>query len=226
MSAMVSCLCLSRGRVGFLQRAVDCYRRQTYSNRELVIVYHGNDTATQAYIQSLDDADIRGVEAPVGPQYMIGALRNIAVEASQGSYVATWDDDDWHAPQRLEACMSVILEHHRPACVLRRCQIYDVLTGQAFVSQPYTWDFSMVCEKACLPAYPNLRFGEDRHVVGQLLRADRLIELEAPELYIYVYHGQNTGGRAHFKRNVFANARPLAGAPLEEIRERLGLNEV
>jgi glycosyltransferase involved in cell wall biosynthesis len=224
MNELVSCLCISEGRVPMLRRAVALFEQQIYPNRELLIVYRSSDEATKDYVRALGNPSIRGIEAPAGPQLQLGGLRNLSVAASRGSYIATWDDDDWHAPERLQAQMDVIREHARPACVLRRCQVYDVATQRAFISQPYTWELSLLCEKAALPEYPNITRGEDRHVVNQLLHAHKLIELERPDLYIYVYHGGNTCGRTHFKRNVFANAEPLGREAIAAIRSRLEMS--
>lgn len=204
-----------------LSRAVAYFQAQTYAQRELIIVYRSSDFATRDYVASLSDPAIRGIEAPADSNLQLGGLRNMAVAASRGSYVATWDDDDWHAPERLQVQMDVIREHARPACVLRRCQVFDRATLRGFVSRPYTWEMSMVCEKAALPEYPNVMRGEDRHVVGQLLRGHQLIELERPDLYIYVYHGSNTCGRIHFKRNVFADALALDAEATVKMRREL-----
>lgn len=221
MNELVSCLCISENRVAMLRRSVMLFERQTYPAKELLIVYRSRDAETSAYVGSLSDPRIRGIEAPSDPHVLLGGLRNIAVAASRGSYVATWDDDDWHAPGRLQAQMDVIREHARPACVLRRCQVFDLATSRAFVSGPYTWEMSLVCEKGALPAYPNVARGEDKAVVENLLHGHKLIELERPDLYIYVYHGGNTCGRTHFKRNVFAEARSLGAEETEKVRREV-----
>jgi len=221
MSELVSCLCITENRVSMLRRSIALFERQTYPDKELLIVYRSRDAETKAYVGSLSDPRIRGVEAPSDSNVLLGGLRNIAVAASKGRYVATWDDDDWHAPERLQAQMEVIREHARPGCVLRRCQVFDLAALRAFVSGPYTWEMSMVCEKAALPAYPNVGRGEDRQVIGHLLRSHQLIELERPDLYIYVYHGGNTCGRSHFKRNVFADAVALGAEATEKMRREL-----
>lgn len=222
-SPLISCLCLSQNRVPMLRRAVACFQAQSYAARELLIVYRSNDHVTRDYVASLDDARIRGVEAPADGQIQVGGLRNIAVAASRGEYVATWDDDDWSAPERLQLQMETIREHQRPACVLHRCQIYDMATLRAFISTPYMWQMSMVCKRSVLPEYPNQMRGEDRHVVDLLLHSHQLIQLERPDLYIYVYHGANTCGRAHFKRSVFAGASPLDECGVARVQVLLGV---
>ena len=100
---LVSCLCLTRHRVRLLARAVACFLHQSYPARELVIVYESDDVDTREYVGSLNDPRIRPVEVAKSEGLFLGGLRNRSIDASRGHYVAQWDDDDWHAPGRLEA---------------------------------------------------------------------------------------------------------------------------
>ena len=42
---LVSCICLTRNRREWLPKAIDCFEQQTYSQRELVIVWDGEPVA-------------------------------------------------------------------------------------------------------------------------------------------------------------------------------------
>ena len=44
MTPLVTCLCLTRNRRGFLPRAIECFVAQTYEERELLIVDDGDDS--------------------------------------------------------------------------------------------------------------------------------------------------------------------------------------
>ena len=35
-----------------------------------------------------------------------------------------WDDDDWHAPARLDEQVAVVRQHNSPACVLSQWITY------------------------------------------------------------------------------------------------------
>jgi glycosyltransferase involved in cell wall biosynthesis len=89
----VSCLCLTKARRQWLPIAVECYRRQTHSPRELIIVADTEDD-----IIGLDLADARVLFS--GPA-TIGFKRNLGTRAATGEIIAVWDDDDFSAPGRL-----------------------------------------------------------------------------------------------------------------------------
>jgi glycosyltransferase involved in cell wall biosynthesis len=206
---LVSCLCITRGRVPLLRRAVSCFQAQTHPHRELVLVWESDDRPTREYLSMLGDARIRAVQAPAIPKQSLGALRNLAVAEARGSIVAQWDDDDWYAPQRLEEQVGALEERGRPACVLARWTIYDTATQQAYMSARRAWEGSLVAEKSVLPAYEDIARGEDTAVIARLMAEEKLVGLDRPELYIYVHHGANTWARAHFRKRILKNAEAL-----------------
>jgi len=193
---LVSCLCVTRNRVPMLERAVACFRAQTYQPRELVIHYETDDLATCAYVETLREPMIRLIASR--PGIPLGALRNTAIEQSRGHFIAQWDDDDWYAPTRLAMQIDALEVSHFPACVLVSVIMYDEQTGQAFVSQRRTWEGSLVAVKGLLPPYPELRKSEDFEVIVQLLSGRRLVIIERPDLYVYTFHGSNTWDRTHW----------------------------
>lgn len=94
---LVSAVMPTRGREILARQAVDCFLRQTYRNRELVI---------------LDDADAPsfpgGISGP-GIKYHVtdkrmntGEKRNAVNALATGEIICHWDDDDWSAPERID----------------------------------------------------------------------------------------------------------------------------
>ena len=123
---MISCLTITLNRLVLLKEAVRCYCRQTYPNRELIIVTDG----TPQYRQAIDDYIGWLGRADIYPVYMaesgqpLGVLRNIALDVAKGTIVCQWDDDDLNHPERLERqfdayelCGSGGLLLHRSASV-------------------------------------------------------------------------------------------------------------
>ena len=47
---LISCLCVTRGRVALLGRAVGCFLEQTHAQRELLILFESDDAATRDYV--------------------------------------------------------------------------------------------------------------------------------------------------------------------------------
>lgn len=99
---LVSCLCLTNDRRAYLPLAISCYKRQSYSNRELVIIDNG-----VAPDEDLCPAGTRYFRVPPGI-YNHGELMNLGSEKCQGELIATWDSDDYYADDRLADQVSML----------------------------------------------------------------------------------------------------------------------
>jgi glycosyltransferase involved in cell wall biosynthesis len=100
---MISCLCITRGdRPALLSEAVSDFVRQTFSDRELLILHDG-DQAVHAGVSEIAaahaGASIRIERVAPGPR--LGELRNIAIARACGEWICQWDDDDRYHPERL-----------------------------------------------------------------------------------------------------------------------------
>lgn len=218
---LVSCLCVTRGRVPMLRRAVACFLDQTYAPRELVVVYESDDAATRDFLATLNEPAIRALEVPVQPKLPLGSLRNLSLAAARGRYVAQWDDDDWHGPARLAAQIAAVRESGKDGCVLIRWLMYDETRGMAYLSHLRAWEGSLVALRDAIPPYPEHAKGEDTPVVAAMLNENRLTGLDRPRLYIYVYHGSNTWEREHWETRLAPFAQPLTAEQAELVRQRL-----
>ncbi len=222
---LVSCLCVTRGRVELLKRAVACFLQQTYIPRELVIVYDADDVATRDFAGGLDSPWIRRVEAPATPKLPLGAARNLAIASSRGPFIAQWDDDDWYAPNRLAAQMDALQRGGKPGCVLQRLTLFDMATEKAHVSHRRCWEGSLVARRDSVPSYPELPRAEDTPVVTRMFEQGMLALLDAPELYVYVYHGTNTWDRGHWDHFLLRWSRPLPEMVRRQVMVSLGGND-
>ena len=197
---LVSCLMVTRQRLAFAQRAIGCFQRQSWQNRELVIIDDDPNDGLALWVQTLGDAQIRLIKlAP--DQRRLGTLRNLAVEAAHGDYVCQWDDDDLYDPTRLQWQMAALQTLAADVCFLQRWQLWWPQQPRLAISRSRVWEGSMLCRKAVLPAYPELERGEDTEVVAGLLQQQRVALLDQPALYTYVIHGQNTFDAEHFERH-------------------------
>jgi hypothetical protein len=212
---MISCLCVTRNRVDLLSRAVNCFQSQSYEPRELLVVYESDDADTREYLRCLGDPAIRPIEVPVQPKLTLGALRNLAVENSDGALVCQWDDDDWYRYDRLEVQLRALQESGRPACVLSRWTCLDVPRKRAYIGCHRTWEGSILCEKAELPEYPDLPKFEDTPVIEALQDDDKLLLLDRPEVYVYHFHGGNTWDRRHWQDVIHGAKRMKASSALK-----------
>lgn len=205
----ISCICLTRHRVPLLKQAVNYFLQQTYEDSELVIVYDPEDMATEEHVAQITHPRIRALAAPSG-QLSLGELRNWGVEFARGEYVATWDDDDYHAPARLRRQMRQIEVSGKDACFLSRWMVHDTAENRTYLSRPRNCEGTMLCKKAVLPRYPAVAKAEDTPLMLALEKQNAIVSLDAPELYVYVIHGKNTWDRSHFVNSVLGNCIELA----------------
>lgn len=194
---LVSCLMVSRGRLFPARFAIACFQAQTHANRELVIVIDDPACELVAYVASLNDPEIRLVQAPATAQ-TLGALRNFSVAEARGEYVCQWDDDDLYAPDRIQTQLAALRSTQAAACVLRRWTLWWPATGRLAISGARCWEGSILARRTALPPYPALRRGEDTAMLAAMMQRERILCLEAPELYLYTHHGSNAFDSRHF----------------------------
>jgi glycosyltransferase involved in cell wall biosynthesis len=206
----ISCLCVTRNRVEYLKQSIECFRGQSYGNKELVIVYVADDDATAKFTKGLVGDDLVIVEVPVEDNTSLGDVRNIAIENATGDYICNWDDDDWFHKDRLKIQLQSIIDSKKRASILYYLIIFDRLEKTAYTTNCRTWENSIMCEKKVLDEYgikyPPLQKGEDTDFVDGLRDANVLFPIIRPQLYIYNYTGGNTCDKSHFER-MFAYGR-------------------
>ena len=204
-----------------LRRAISCFLNQTYRNRELVIVYDADDQATNDYLVTLGETSIRPFKVEASPRPSLGALRNVSIQVSRGQYVTQWDDDDWHGPTRLAEQIGALQQSGKQGCVLSRWILYDAVTKTAFLSGNRAWEGSILAMRSAMPRYPDLSKGEDTVAIRQMISENKLVGLDRPLLYIYIYHGTNTWERSHWEQNLLRYSQILSQDDQERVRHLL-----
>jgi glycosyltransferase involved in cell wall biosynthesis len=204
-----------------LRRSVYCFLAQTHIGRELLVLHEERDQATADFVAGLNHPMVRHLSLPTATRLTLGAKRNLMVQAARGRYIATWDDDDWHAPTRLAEQLQAIRQSGHPACVLKHLVVCDTRTGQAWLSQGRNWDQTVLCEREAMPPYADLDVAEDVPCISELANRGDLVSLASPNLYVYAYHGGNAGTLAHFKDNVFSQGTRLDASLSQRIAQLL-----
>lgn len=199
---LVSCLTVTKHRRDMLPRAVTCFQRQSYPDRELVVVNDAED-GTREYVAALRDERIVYVR-PEQVDVRLGELRNVALAHARGKYVAQWDDDDWHHPDRLAEQVAHLEEAGADICLLRRWTLAWPERNLFLRSKRRPWEGTMVARRERLPTYEAVSHGEDSAFVEACRRrGQKVCLLDRPELYLYVVHGRNTYAADHFADNIF-----------------------
>src|SRR5205823_6216249 len=101
---LVSCVMPTFNRRAFIPLALAGFRRQTYPNRELIVIDDGNDAVGDLLA---NEPDVRYFHSRT--RLTIGAKRNQACAEVRGRIIVQWDDDDWYATDRIEKQVAPLL---------------------------------------------------------------------------------------------------------------------
>jgi len=198
---LISCLCVTHGKPVLLQRALNCFMAQTYENKELIIVYEDDDALTANWLLKINDENVKKVKVKKTAKINLGELRNIAIKNATGQFVCQWDDDDWYHIGRLEYQFEVIKSTGAIGSIMTRWIVFDTTTQKAYLSNQRLWEGSILCKKNVITEkmYENQKMGEDTAVINYLFASKKIAIIDnAPNLYIYVYHGMNTWDYDHW----------------------------
>ena len=169
-----------RGMAGLPQMAVRCFLNQTYENKELLIINHGQET--------FNGENIREIKVSKTDAMPIGALRNLAFEAARGDWLVTWDDDDSQHPDRL--AWQVERTPEGRMSLFKNRLVHDLLTGESFVkSAPVGFGSTMIYPRNTTNRYENWINNSDGWF--RCMFFDKVLLENPPELYIYNHHGGN-----------------------------------
>ena len=209
---LISCLMVTANRPRMARIAIECYRRQTWPQKELVVVDSGTNDQLDAWIKTLGDASIRVVRLP-GCTDRLGDLRNLSVEKAAGDLVCLWDDDDLQHPCRIEAAMAAMAMTRTRACLLFR-EVFWLVSARRFaLTGLRPNENALLADKRLLEPYPSLAKLEDVPVIEALMETTPVALLDLPELYVYIAHGANTWDDEHV--NVIWNQAILQFGPTE-----------
>jgi len=221
-SPLISCVCVTYGRVKWLEEAIATFQAQDYPNRELVIL---NTFPRQQLDLEHPDDRIRIVNEAHRPP-SLGNARNIGISVAKGDVIVTWDDDDIPLPNHLSTIAKAFTDGTEWVWIdaqfyMQFGVIEKITPGSCplFAFTKEAWDRA--------GGYPNLTVGEDRGFIAavQQVAKGTTIHVDEPT-YIYawgqgVYHASGQGDdrpgrdRAHdriegdLQRRVRMNEEPV-----------------
>jgi len=217
---LVSCLMITDGRPRLAARAIECFLTQSYPNKELIVIDSGDSEELHQGIEALCYPPIKLHCEPRG--LSVGELRNLAVGKAAGRYLCVWDDDDLYDPDRLSVQMSAIATLNADACFLARLQLWWPARRVLALSFRRLWEGTMICARDTMPRYQALDRCEDPPVAYRLWRSQRVVLLDEPRLYTYVFHGANTTGESQFHQHCAAATEQFTGDAYDERLAVLG----
>jgi mannosyltransferase OCH1-like enzyme/UDP:flavonoid glycosyltransferase YjiC (YdhE family) len=187
----ISCVMVIANRTQWAKRAINCFRRQTYTNKELIIIDPGKGDTFEQWVHELHDPQIIMMRLPSEGR-TFGELGNLAVERASGTYVAQWNDDELSDPRRLEVQMATLLASQADVCSLHREILWWPERKRLAVSDKQLWEGTCLYNKTRLPRYPETDYREDMSVIEQLLARGRVALLDTPRLNVHVFHDTRT----------------------------------
>ncbi len=124
---LVSCIMPTYNRREFVPHAIRYFLRQTYDNRELIIIDDGQDDVHDLVPEQ---PNIRYFRLP--EKITLGAKLNLGCSYASGNIIANWDDDDWYADWRLQYQIETLLESGRFLCGINKLLYFDLDKKNAF----------------------------------------------------------------------------------------------
>jgi len=177
----VTCVMVTRGWRSEIAPAVESYLRQTYPNRELLVVSDRPDEALARSLALWRRADIRLIAAP-GADLEDRALARLAAEHAAGQLVCAWAPGELHDPRRLAIQVQVLQATGAHACYNRRRLAWRPALGRAFIEGDRPLVSSMLALKAFAVAQG----------WTPALSPDPVATIDAPRLSLAV-HGDDAG---------------------------------
>jgi hypothetical protein len=186
---------MHQARYRLARVAIECFKRQTYPNKELLIINHGSESLFTG------DSRVQELRLKKGKADTVGDLRNLGLKHATGDFIINWDDDDWHHPKRIEIQMAaqknnaaVFLKNRIHYSFKNDCALYSIIPsgGEGTILHPKTIDF----------CYPNLLRGSDTVFASRFTK--RIALDNDPSLYVRFYHGLNLWSNEHVMRHMAA----------------------
>jgi ADP-heptose:LPS heptosyltransferase/SAM-dependent methyltransferase len=182
------------GRRAFVAQSIRYFLRQDYEPKELIVVDDGADA-----VGDLCGTDERVRYVRLEEKASVGTKRNLACEAARGQVIAHWDDDDWHAPQRLRYQVEALRRAGAELCGISTLLFYDARSGgrawkYVYPSSRQAWvSGSSMCYTREFWAgnrFREIDVGEDARFVWSRPAA-RLCVLPDPSFHVGIIHKGN-----------------------------------
>ena len=202
MSCLISCLCVSKNKYDVVKHAIDTFLYQTYKNRELIFIYETNNQYINEIKQQYNDSRIKYIEIEYNITNTLTKLRKLSIEYAKGEYIIQWDDDDIYHPLRIQIMYDFIVNNSIEGALLDSRIMY--FEKELYLSSIHQFEGSLMVKKSIIHKYINkinnkIKKGEDTWILKYLLENSHIKFIHSPNIYIYIYHGDNVFSKSHFK---------------------------
>lgn len=181
---LISAILLA-GRVQLedILNSIECFKAQTYPNKELIIVNNVESQYAASALEIPATPHIFLIDTPL--KLSAGKARNFGMAAASGSIIAQFDADYWFAPSRLSAQVATMANEKAHISVLADTLHYSFNSGCARLhTTPQNAVLgTMVFSRSPQIDYPDVEHNEEFGILQKMIRANmRPIAMVKPEL--------------------------------------------
>jgi len=220
---LISCLCVTRNRSELLKKSINLFLKQSYTNKEMIIIYYSDDKKTKEIALNNDNSNIFFYEHNVSDNKTLGDLRNLSIDKARGEFVCIWDDDDWYSNDRLFKQFAFIKQSGKDACTIRALTVYNCRTRgiKIGINRLDGWEPSLMCKRETIKniGYDSLNIAEDVNVIKELYKRDLIHSITDETLYVYFIHRNNVSERRRLK-DLERNSKELDDDMIKILKER------
>jgi hypothetical protein len=208
-SPTISVLIPTRNRKRFMAAAIESFLRQTWINKELIIIEDGDEDCRDLLPpQSRLDAMQWEGHDDIGTwvRYFrldgtVGAKLNFGAQQARGEYCARFDDDDWQAAARLEGQFNLAQMTGKAVVVCGSVAHYIAGSPEAYEHTGDVWAAGGAShffrrEYALQHPYPDNSFGEDWEFALRAYQHGELAAISGVTWVVAQIHPDNTSPRA------------------------------
>ena len=176
------------GREKMARYAVEQFQRQTWPNKELIIVNEGVEWITEGE-DNIHEVRVRP------KRYENGGLHNIGDGIANGDYIIRWDDDDIHHPDRMKIQAEGAIIAASPCSIFQRRIHYSLSTDSAFIR-------TVPCLAQALYKNEGREYIDEANgsdlIFFDIYYRNRAVALDNwPGLYVRIWHGRNIWSEQH-----------------------------
>jgi len=123
---LVSCVMPTRGRRDMAAAALNCWQKQDWPNKELIVV---DDEDCRSFPDGLEMENVH--YSVIRPGITLGAKRNLVCSLTHGGIICHYDSDDWSAPERIRFQVGLLQSSQKMITGFGTLLFWDVLKQQA-----------------------------------------------------------------------------------------------
>jgi hypothetical protein len=184
-------------RIEWARASVRNFQEQSYRNKFLIIINHGDQQVLTSKVGSTNMVEHR-VSKTKG--ITLGDLRNLSLSlVPVGALWTTWDDDDIRSPNYMEEVATWMQSTQKRFCMIKNRIEYNVNTHKMWMSSLFTGFLWFTVLKSSDPdelyKYASQETNEDGVIKEQILRkgpSSYTLFNNDPMLYIRMIHKDNT----------------------------------